>query len=215
MGLCVPPHLYIFLLYLFLKMSVLSVPEETAITSTSTPQPAFSQFSPTSHTSGCSMPNTSEGQGATNLSGPAEPSGLQRTTDGEEDHSLISSLARDAARVRRASSAELHLPWTCPVTHSREKFYTVCSDYALLNQAASVYCPPSVGQRKQDDGTPLVKPKSSGDFGAGQTGGAHVGSDGDFDMEEVSSANTKPILAWEIDTADFDAVLTRKTRTSE
>ncbi|XP_062279944.1 basic immunoglobulin-like variable motif-containing protein [Scomber scombrus] len=148
------------------------------------------------------MPNTSEGQGA-NLSGPAEPSGTQRLTDGEENHSLLSSLARDAARVRRASSAELHLPWTCPVTHSREKFYTVCSDYALLNQAASVYRPPN----KQDDGSPLVKPKSA-------AGGAHVGSDGDCDMEEMSSGNTKPILAWEIDTTDFNAVLTRKTITS-
>uniref|UniRef100_A0A3B4AKN2 Basic immunoglobulin-like variable motif-containing protein n=1 Tax=Periophthalmus magnuspinnatus TaxID=409849 RepID=A0A3B4AKN2_9GOBI len=43
-------------------------------------------------------------------------------------------MSRDASRARRASSAELHLPWTCPVTHSREKFYTVCSDYAFLNQ---------------------------------------------------------------------------------
>uniref|UniRef100_A0A3P8TYZ2 Basic, immunoglobulin-like variable motif containing n=1 Tax=Amphiprion percula TaxID=161767 RepID=A0A3P8TYZ2_AMPPE len=161
------------------------------------------------------MPNTSESQGA-NLPGPAEPSGLQRPTDGEEEHSLISSLARDAVRVRRASSAELHLPWTCPVTHSREKFYTVCSDYALLNQAASVYHPPSrdVVQRKQDDGPPLVKSKPSVDFSTGQTGGAHVGSDGDCDMEEVSSGNTKPILAWEIDTTDFNAVFTRKIRTN-
>lgn len=39
--------------------------------------------------------------------------------------------------------------------------------------------------------------------------------DGDFDMEVVSSGNTKPVLAWEIDTTDFDAVLTRKTRTSK
>lgn len=163
------------------------------------------------------MPNTSEGQGA-NLSGPAEPPGLQRPADGEGERGLISSLARDAARVRRASSAELHLPWTCPVTHSREKFYTVCSDYALLNQAVSVYCPPNaardVVQNKQDDGPSLVKPKPSVDFSAGQTGGAHVGSDGDYDMVEVSSSHTKPILAWEIDTTDFDAVLTRKIRTS-
>uniref|UniRef100_A0A673CL81 Basic, immunoglobulin-like variable motif containing n=1 Tax=Sphaeramia orbicularis TaxID=375764 RepID=A0A673CL81_9TELE len=165
------------------------------------------------------MPNTSEGQGA-NLSGPAEPSGLQRPTDVEEDHGLLSSLARDAARVRRASSAELHLPWTCPVTHSREKFYTVCSDYALLNQAASVYRPPNTARdlvpSKPDDGLPLVKPKPSTEFSPCQPGGggAHVGSDGDCDMEEVTSSNTKPILAWEIDTADFNAVLTRKIRTS-
>ncbi|KAF3691264.1 Basic immunoglobulin-like variable motif-containing protein [Channa argus] len=163
------------------------------------------------------MPNTSEGQD-TNLSGPAEPSGLQRPTNDREEHSLISSLTRDAARVRRASSAELHLPSTCPVTHSREKFYTVCSDYALLNQAASVYCPPNAArdgvQIKKDDGPPLVKSKHSTDFSVSPSGGAHVGSDGDFDMDDVSSANTKPILAWEIDTAEFNSVLTRKMRTS-
>lgn len=164
------------------------------------------------------MPNTSEGQGA-NLSGPAGPSGLQRPADGEVEHGLLSSLARDAVRMRRASSAELHLPWTCPVTHSREKFYTVCSDYALLNQAASVYRPPNAARdgssvNKQEDGPPKHKSKPSADFGACQTGGAHVGSDGDCDMEEVTSGHNKPILAWEIDTTDFNAVLTRKIRTS-
>ncbi|XP_074490605.1 basic immunoglobulin-like variable motif-containing protein [Sebastes fasciatus] len=163
------------------------------------------------------MPNTSEGQGQANLPGSVEPSGVQRPGDGEEDRSLLSSLARDAMRVRRASSAELHLPWTCPVTHSREKFYTVCSDYALLNQAATVYCPPhgtrDAVQNQQDDGISLVKPKPSADFSAGRSGGAHVGSDGDCDMVEVSSL-TKPMLAWEIDTTDFNAMLTRNVRTS-
>nr|XP_043900646.1 basic immunoglobulin-like variable motif-containing protein isoform X1 [Solea senegalensis] len=166
-------------------------------------------------TRGSSMPNTSEVQGPT-LSGPAEPSALQRSTDGDDDRGLISSLTRDAARARRASSAELHLPWTCPVTHSREKFYTVCSDYALVDQAAAVYRPVStagdVVPSKQGDGPHLVKPKSSADYS--QPGGAHVGSDGDCDMEELPSGNKKPILAWEIDTTDFNAVLTRKIRTS-
>lgn len=123
------------------------------------------------------MPNTSEGQ-----CGPAEPAGL----------------ARD---VRRASSAELQLPWTCPVTHSREKFYTVCSDYALLNQAASVFRPPEParGQKKQDNGQP---------------GGAPGGSDEDLDMD-VSSGTAKPVLAWEIDKADFNSIPNRKIRTGE
>ncbi|XP_054876127.1 basic immunoglobulin-like variable motif-containing protein isoform X2 [Poeciliopsis prolifica] len=162
------------------------------------------------------MPNTSEGQGA-NLPRPAERSELQRPADGEEeeDHGLIGSLARDAARLRRASSAELHLQWTCPVTHSREKFYTVCSDYALLNQAASVYCcPPKVARNKQEDGAPLGKPKASSDFSGGHTGGGPVGSDGDCDVDEMSSGHAKPLLAWEIDTADFNTVFTRKIRTS-
>nr|XP_054605649.1 basic immunoglobulin-like variable motif-containing protein isoform X1 [Nothobranchius furzeri] len=157
------------------------------------------------------MPNTSEGP---NLSGPAEPSGAQMPTDGAHERGLMSSLARDAARLRRASSAELHLQWTCPVTHSREKFYTVCSDYALLNQAASVFCPPKAARNaaptKQEEGTPLGKSKQPPDFSVSPGGG--VGSDGDCDMEEVSSGFTKPLLAWEIDTAEFNAVFTRKTR---
>ena len=164
------------------------------------------------------MPNTPEGQGA-HLSRPAHQAGPQRPTDREDERNLLSSLARDNARLRRASSAELQLPWTCPVTHSREKFYTVCSDYALLNQAASVYRPasaPSAHQSSQQDEEPsFVKPQTSTDFSQGQPGGGDIPLDGDCDMEELSSSNTKPILAWEIDTTDFETVLTRKIRTSK
>ncbi|KAK5907707.1 hypothetical protein CesoFtcFv8_005526 [Champsocephalus esox] len=134
------------------------------------------------------MPNAPEGQGS-NLPGPSDPPSVrQRPLDTEDEENRSLMMAREAARVRRASSAEIH--WTCPVTHSREKFYTVCSDYALLNQAPS-------------DG----KPKPEEEFSAGPSDAA--GSDGD--MVEVLS---KPILAWEIDTTDFNAVLTRKIRTS-
>lgn len=161
------------------------------------------------------MPNTSKGQGA-HLSGPAEPSRLHRPSDVEDDHGLIGSFARDAARGRRASSAELHLPWTCPVTHSREKFYTVCSDHALLNQAASVYRPPNTNRElvfnKQDDAQLLGTPRPSAEVGAAPSGGALMGPEVDCDLMEVSSGNRAPILAWEIDTTDFNAVLTRKTR---
>ncbi|XP_024134593.1 basic immunoglobulin-like variable motif-containing protein [Oryzias melastigma] len=157
------------------------------------------------------MPNTAEGQ-ASSLT--PEPPGLQRPADREQESALISSLARDAAKMRRASSAELHLQWTCPVTHSREKFYTVCSDYALLNQAASVYSPPSRKGVKEEDGggPPLAKPTPCVDLSSGGSAGARVGLVGDCDMEEVSSA--KPIFAWEIDTADFNSAYTRKLRAS-
>lgn len=161
------------------------------------------------------MPNTSEGPGA-HLPGPAGPARLQRPSDADDQRGVISSFARDAARVRRASSAELHLPWTCPVTHAREKFYTVCSDHALLNQAASVYRPPNTARdlvlSKMDDAQLLVKPKASADVGAALSGGALMGSEVECDRMEVSPGNRKPVLAWEIDTTDFNAVLTRKTR---
>ncbi|KAL1023395.1 hypothetical protein UPYG_G00040280 [Umbra pygmaea] len=139
---------------------------------------------------------------------------------GREDDQcdLLNSLSRDSLRARRASSAELQPPWTCPVTHSREKFYTVCLDYAFLNQAASVYCPPpnprAGAQDRQDGSTAsLVKSKTT-ELAQGQTAAVEEASDEDFDMEGVSCSNTKPILAWEIDTTNFDAVLTRKPRTS-
>ncbi|KAL6107642.1 bivm [Pungitius sinensis] len=129
------------------------------------------------------MPNTSEGQGP------------QRPPHGAAGDSGL------VAAARRASSAELHLPWTCPVTHSRETFYTVCSDYALLNRA------PNAAPDRRDE--------APTDLGAGQSGGAaRAGSGGDCDMEEGPSGPAGPILAWEIDTRDFNAVLTRKIGTS-
>ncbi|XP_068609394.1 basic immunoglobulin-like variable motif-containing protein [Brachionichthys hirsutus] len=163
------------------------------------------------------MPNTSDGQGA-HLPGPAEAPGLQRPTDGAEERALINALARDATRIRRASSADLQLPRAGPVTHSQERFYTVCSDYALLKQAGSVYHPPitarEVAPNRQAGGPLLVQPNAPTDVCAGQFGGPHVGSDRDCDMLDVSSGGAKPILAWEIDTTDFNAVLTRKSKPS-
>lgn len=164
------------------------------------------------------MPNTSEGQEA-KLSVPSDQAGPpQRPTSREDERSLLSSLTQDALRARRASSVELQLPWTCPVTHSREKFYTVCSDYALLNQAPSIQRPSGTPREapptKQDGDAPFVKSNTT-DFSQSQPLGADVDSDEDYDMEEVLSSNAQqPILAWEIDTTDFKAVLTRKTRTS-
>ncbi|CAG05667.1 unnamed protein product, partial [Tetraodon nigroviridis] len=161
------------------------------------------------------MPNTSEGQGA-DPPGPAGPASMQGPSGVEDQRGLLGPFARDAARVRRASSAELHLPWTCPVTHSREKFYTVCSDHALLNQAASVYRPPNTARDlvlgKMDDAQGPVKPRPPADVGAAPSDGALLGSEVECDTMEVSPGNRKPMLAWEIDTTDFNAVLTRKTR---
>ncbi|XP_051929041.1 basic immunoglobulin-like variable motif-containing protein isoform X1 [Hippocampus zosterae] len=138
------------------------------------------------------MPNTSK-----DLTGPSELSSMQKQIMGreEEDRRLIGALARDTsvALTRRASSGELQLPHAFPVTHSREKFYTVCSDYALLNRAV----------RTQDDWD-----KATRDF---QSAAACMVSD--CDMEDLTAGrDAKTTLAWEIDTTDFKAVLTRKIR---
>ncbi|CAL1593273.1 unnamed protein product [Knipowitschia caucasica] len=146
------------------------------------------------------MPNTSEPPA------PPLPGSGQRTSNAGQDP-LLSPLSRDLSRARRASSAELLLPWSCPVTHSREKFYTVCSDYAFLNQAAAIY--PNIGSRTGASLNPVDEPNLKSKPSQSRAGE----SDEDCNMEETAT-NTKPILAWEIDTSDFRAVPTRKLRTS-
>ncbi len=156
------------------------------------------------------MPNTVESEGAKVSASTDQEAPLQARED-ERERSFLSPMTNDALRVRQASSTEHQLPWTCPVTHSREKFYTVCSDYALLNQARPIItsedAPPT-----NPDTTSLIKP-SAATPSQSHSGGKSVSFDGNCDMEVVSSSN-KPVLAWEIDTSDFDAVLTRKARTS-
>ncbi|TNN55047.1 Basic immunoglobulin-like variable motif-containing protein [Liparis tanakae] len=81
------------------------------------------------------MPNASEGPGS-DVTGPSV-GGQNRAGTG--------------TGTRGASGAEL--PWSCPVSHSRERFYTVCSEHALLNRAGSLARPPN----SQDQG-----PRASG-----------------------------------------------------
>uniref|UniRef100_A0A8C1Z368 Basic, immunoglobulin-like variable motif containing n=1 Tax=Cyprinus carpio TaxID=7962 RepID=A0A8C1Z368_CYPCA len=158
------------------------------------------------------MPNTVESEGA-KVSARTDQEAPSRAParEDERERSFLSPMTRDALRVRRASSAELQLPWTCPVTHSREKFYTVCSDYALLNRARPINTTEDAPPANADT-TSLVK-TSATTPPQSHSGGKSVSLDGNCDMEIVSSSN-KPVLAWEIDTSDFDAVLTRKARTS-
>uniref|UniRef100_A0A671R4M7 Basic immunoglobulin-like variable motif-containing protein n=1 Tax=Sinocyclocheilus anshuiensis TaxID=1608454 RepID=A0A671R4M7_9TELE len=158
------------------------------------------------------MPNTGESEGA-KVSARTDQEAPSRAParEDERERSFLSPMTCDALRVRRASSAELQLPWTCPVTHSREKFYTVCSDYALLNRARPIITSEDVPPTNPDT-TSLVKTNTATPSQS-HSGGISMSLDGNCDMEVVSSSN-KPVLAWEIDTSDFDVVLTRKARTS-
>lgn len=155
------------------------------------------------------MPNTAESEGG-NISGAKDPAPPSQLPGQDNERGFLSPFSRDTLRTRRASSAELQLPWTCPVTHSREKFYTVCSDYALLNQARPILTPRDVPQSSHDSSTPLNHSNTIA-ISQGLTGGTP--SVDACDLEDTLSSNSKPILAWEIDTTDFDAVLTRKART--
>nr|XP_006639302.1 PREDICTED: basic immunoglobulin-like variable motif-containing protein [Lepisosteus oculatus]XP_015219679.1 PREDICTED: basic immunoglobulin-like variable motif-containing protein [Lepisosteus oculatus] len=163
------------------------------------------------------MPNTAESQGAslTEIGGQAE---TEKPANRDDDQSLLNSFSKGALGAPGAPSGEGQLPWTCPVTHSREKFYTVCSDYALLNQAASVYISPSASTGRAgraQDGVPSVAQPGATSYTDGQASGANQPYDVASGPEPVCPSRAKPVLAWEIDTTDFDAVLTRmKSRTS-
>ncbi|KAM9482342.1 basic immunoglobulin-like variable motif-containing protein isoform 1-T6 [Clarias gariepinus] len=158
------------------------------------------------------MPNTAESEGG-NISGAKDSAPQSQLQSQDNDRGFLNPFNRETQRTRRASSAELQLPWTCPVTHSREKFYTVCSDYALLNQARPILTPRDVPQLSHDSSTPLSQSNTIS-ISQGQAGGICTHSGDVCEIEETLSSSSKPILAWEIDTTDFDAVLTRKARTS-
>lgn len=159
------------------------------------------------------MPNTAESEGG-NISGAKDSAPQSQLQSQDNDRGFLNPFNRETQRTRRASSAELQLPWTCPVTHSREKFYTVCSDYALLNQARPILTPRDVPQLSHDSSTPLSQSNTIS-ISQGQAGGICTHSGDVCEIEETLSSSSKPILAWEIDTTDFDAVLTRKARTSK
>ncbi|KAI1899647.1 hypothetical protein AGOR_G00063940 [Albula goreensis] len=156
------------------------------------------------------MHNATGGQGVSKSRSSSLAGSATRPPGRDVEHHLLSPFASNILRLRRASSAEVQVPWACPVTHSREKFYTVCSDHALLNQADSVYRPFSTSKDKlakvRDTDPASVWSNTAGHTQA-PTGCANSEFDGD-------SSHSKPLLAWEIDTTNFDAILTRKTRTS-
>lgn len=148
-----------------------------------------------------SMPNTA-GSPAADLSGSGGQAAVEtpRSRDGGE-HGLLSSLSRGASAAPGGSSSEGQRPRTCPVTHSREQFYTVCSDYALVNQAACLYH----SSEHSAPAASLVQSLAEGQDHSSSS----MTCEGDSAMEAVSASHTKPVLAWEIDTTDFDAVLIR------
>ncbi|MGH0180297.1 UNVERIFIED_CONTAM: hypothetical protein FKN15_003392 [Acipenser sinensis] len=147
------------------------------------------------------MPNTA-GSPAADLSGSGGQAAVEtpQSRDGGE-HGLLNSLSRGASAAPGGSSCEGQRPRTCPVTRSREQFYTVCSDYALVNQAACLY----QASEHSAPAASLVQSHAEGQDHSSSS----MTCEGDSTMEAVSASHTNPVLAWEIDTTDFDAVLIR------
>lgn len=102
------------------------------------------------------------------------------------------------------SSGNGNSPLGCPVTHTREKFYTVCSDYAFLNQATSSYKPPNAAI------CPVLQESvtlnNSSTYRELQTGASEILYDEDSNLESLSSSLGTLPLAWDIDTSEFNSM---------
>lgn len=101
-----------------------------------------------------------------------------------------------------------HYPSSCPVTHTREKVYAICSDYAFLNQATSVYKAPSPGRSAcLPDNTSLSAGNSTRYIGI-PTSTSEIIYNEENNSENLSTSMGKLPLAWEIDKSEFDGVTT-------
>lgn len=112
------------------------------------------------------------------------------------------------------SGGERNYPWGCPVTHTREKFYTVCSDYAFLNQATSLCkTTSSVSSSSSQDKPALNNTLNYIDL---QASGSDTIYNEDATLDSLSSDLGTLPLAWEIDTSEFNTMTTKiKTKPGE
>ncbi|XP_053240421.1 basic immunoglobulin-like variable motif-containing protein isoform X2 [Podarcis raffonei] len=149
------------------------------------------------------MPNIADSQ-LESGSGENEH-GPGRTASEVNLHGTVKPFCAAGASVASlGSSGDRHYPWGCPVTHTREKFYTICSDYAFLNQVTSAHKSPSatVSACLQDNTALNVRNNSPGFIGI-RTGASDIVYNEDTHLESLSSSLGKLPLAWEIDKSEF------------
>ncbi|KAK2541375.1 Bivm [Columba guinea] len=115
----------------------------------------------------------------------------------------------DASTASLVSRGDGHYPWGCPVTHTREKFYTICSDYAFLNRVPSICKSPSASVSACLSGSAALNAGNNtpGLLGI-QTGASEIIYREDADLESLRGDLGKLPLAWEIDKSEFNGVTT-------
>ncbi|XP_006018662.1 basic immunoglobulin-like variable motif-containing protein isoform X1 [Alligator sinensis] len=113
----------------------------------------------------------------------------------------------DTSTTSLGPSGDGHYQWGCPVTHTREKFYTICSDFAFLNRVTSACKSPSATVSAcLPDSAALNVGNSTPDFIGIQTGASEIIYNEDANLESLSSSLGKLPLAWEIDKSEFNGV---------
>ncbi|KAG8137596.1 hypothetical protein E2320_004839 [Naja naja] len=148
------------------------------------------------------MPNIEDSQ----LESDSEENGPRtgRKTSEVNLHGTVKSFcAPGTSGASLSSGGDRHYPWGCPVTHTREKFYTICSDYAFLNRVTSICKSPSATVSAcLQDGSALNDGNNSA-FISVRTGPSDIVYNDDSNLESLSISLGKLPLAWEIDKSEF------------
>ncbi|KAM7177968.1 basic immunoglobulin-like variable motif-containing protein isoform 1-T4 [Macrochelys suwanniensis] len=152
------------------------------------------------------MPNIAEGE-RENGSGHTENRPENKSPEATRHDDVKPYCTSDASAASRGTTRDGHYPWGCPVTHTREKIYTICSDYAFLNQVPSVRKSPSAPVSAcLPDSAALNVGNNTPNFIGIQSGASEIIYDEDTNLENLSSSLGKLPLAWEIDKSEFNGV---------
>uniref|UniRef100_A0A452RVT1 DNA excision repair protein ERCC-5 n=1 Tax=Ursus americanus TaxID=9643 RepID=A0A452RVT1_URSAM len=152
------------------------------------------------------MPNIAEAERA-NDSGNGEHKSERKSPE-ENLQGAVQSFCTRASGAPLGPKGDGHYPWSCPVTHTREKIYAICSDYAFLNQATSIYkTPNSTRSSCLPDSTSSAGNNPSRYIGL-PTSTSEIIYNEENSLENLSNSLGKLPLAWEIDKSEFDGVTT-------
>nr|XP_045002129.1 basic immunoglobulin-like variable motif-containing protein isoform X2 [Jaculus jaculus] len=151
------------------------------------------------------MPNVAETESSDD-SGNVEHQSERRSPE-ENLPGPVQSFCTSASGAPLGSKGDGHYPWSCPVTHTREKIYAICSDYAFLNQATSVYKTPNPARPSCLSGsTSLSAGNNSPRYVGIPTSTSEIIYNEENSLENLSISLGKLPLAWEIDKSEFDGV---------
>ncbi|XP_045677778.1 DNA excision repair protein ERCC-5 isoform X5 [Phyllostomus hastatus] len=153
------------------------------------------------------MPNIGEVERAHD-SGNGEHKSERKTPEGKLQD-VVQSFCTRASGAPLGPKGDGHYPWSCPVTHTREKIYAICSDYAFLNQATSIYKTPNPSHSScLPDSTSLSAGNNSSRYIGIPTSTSEIIYNEENSLENLSNSLGKLPLAWEIDKSEFDGATT-------
>ncbi|XP_037005958.2 basic immunoglobulin-like variable motif-containing protein isoform X1 [Artibeus jamaicensis] len=153
------------------------------------------------------MPDIAEAERAHD-SGNGEHKSERKSPD-EKLQDAVQSFCTRASGAPLGPKGDGHYPWSCPVTHTQEKIYAICSDYAFLNQATSVYKTPNPSHSScLPNSTSLSAGNNSSRYISVPTSTSEIIYNEENSLENLSNSLGKLPLAWEIDKSEFDGATT-------